>query len=125
MAVAALEHAVDQQLAVAAGAQRRAGDDLAERAQLRLRVVLDLDQDGGAERAQRALDAVGVEVAELPGQRDRELGRRRTGHRRVQPERHGRGRPAHRCVSVAAAHVPTSAELCSSCPSGVPDGIAS
>ncbi len=68
MAVAALEHAVDQQLTVGAGGQRRAGDDLGQRAQLRLRVVLDLDEDGGAQRAQRTFDAVGVELAELPRQ---------------------------------------------------------
>ena len=47
---------------------------------------------------------------ELPRQRHGELGGRRAGDRRVQPERQG-GPPAHRCVSVAAAHVPTSAEL--------------
>jgi hypothetical protein len=109
--VPALERLVDQQLvraAVGAGAQRHVGHGLAQGGELRRGLALGLGQDRGRQRGQVALRAVGVEVAELPRERERQLRRRRAGDRRVQPERQGRDRPAHRCISVAAAHVPTS-----------------
>jgi hypothetical protein len=94
MGVAAFERLVDQQLIRPAGLarlERGAGHGLAERAQLRRWVGLDLDPDGGAEGDQVAFEAVAVKLAELGGQRHGDFGGWRAGDRRVQGDASGDG----------------------------------
>ena len=80
--VAALERAVDQQLlraAVPAGAQRHVRHGLAERASCAAGSVSSSARIAAESAVSVALGAVGVELAELPGQREsparREAGR--------------------------------------------------